>query len=297
MSQENGNQLLDSEFLHRIERLTLINKTAKKGQYSGKRKSKQQGSSIEFADYRSYTPGDDFRQIDWNAFARHEKLFLKTFFDEQELHISIYLDISKSMDFGSPKKIEKAIQIAAALGYISLHNFDRLSIYSFDNKINSKLLSIMGKGKTHQLFSFLNTLKVAEEGSLNQALAAGKATLGKPGISFIISDFLFEDGYEKGINFIHAANQEVVLIQILYDEERDPLIEGDIRLIDSETKHNKELTVTSYLLDEYKKMLKDYNDSLIKYAFNRGMSFLSVNSETEIEQVIFKIFKNSGLIR
>lgn len=289
--------ILDTEFLHRLEKLSLLNKRIKKGLYSGKRRSKNQGSSIEFADYRTYNPGDDFRQIDWNAYARHEKLFLKTFLDEQELNISIYIDISKSMQYGEPNKFNKSIEVAAALGYMSLQNFDRLNVYTFDNTIRSMIYQLSGKNKVYQFFNYLKGIELGEYGSLNKALYSGKATSGRPGISVIISDFLFEDGYKDGINFIQAANQEIILVHILNEEENDPIIEGDVRLVDSETNSKIEITLTPRSIEDYKKMLVSFKDDLTKYAFNRGMSYIYVNSEMNIETIIFNIFKKSGLIR
>lgn len=289
--------LLDSDFLHQLERLALINKRVKKGLYSGKRRSQNQGSSIEFADYRSYNPGDDFRQIDWNAYARHEKLFLKTFLDEQELHISIYIDCSKSMEFGEPSKFQSALKIAAALGYLSLYHFDRVYVYGFNNTVNAALPALFGKGKTHQLFRFLESLKTSGEGNLNQSLASGKAVHGKPGISIIISDFLYEDGYEKGIGFIQAANQEVILVHLLAEEERNPVLDGDLRLVDSESKLNKEVSISPYLLNEYQKTLNSFKQDLSNFAYKRGIAYLRVDSEISIEQIIFNVFKQSGLIR
>lgn len=294
---QDSNSLLRPEFLQRLEKMSIINKRMKKGLYSGKRRSKNQGSSIEFADYRTYSPGDDYRQIDWNVYARHEKLFLKTYLDEQELHISIYIDCSKSMSYGNPSKFAKAKEIAAALGYLSLNHFDKVSVYSFDNTVSARLPNLQGKNKIYQLFSFLNSLATNNDGSLNKALATGSATTGKSGISIIISDFLFTDGYEKGINFIQAANQEIILVHLLYSEERSPNFEGDIRLIDSETNDKIEITLTPKLLEQYQLSIKDFTENISKYAFKRGIAYLLVDSETEIEQIMFNVFKGSGLIR
>ena len=292
-----NNQLLDTQFLYQIEKLAVINKRIKKGLYSGKRKSKNQGSSVEFADYRSYTPGDDYRLIDWNTYARHEKLFLKTYYDEQELNVSIYIDSSKSMDFGKPGKFHTAVKIAAALAYLSLNNYDRVSVYSFDNMISQALPLLTGKGKVHQLFNFLNGLKPGNEGNLNQALANGSATHGRPGISIIISDFLFEEGYEKGIGYIQAANQEVILVQLLSTEENEPYLEGDLRLVDSEYGSKREISVTPYLLKKYHTALKDYKKKLAEFAHKRGITYVNIDAETSIEQIIFNVFKRSGLLR
>lgn len=290
-------QLLDQQFLHQLERLKVVNKSLKRGLYSGKRRSASQGSSIEFADYRSYTEGDDFRQIDWNAYARHEKLFLKTFLDEQELSVSIYLDCSKSMDFGSPSKFVTSIKIAAALGYLSLYNFDRLNIYSFSDQIEATLPKLMGKGKALQLFHFLNKLNVTKEGNINKALNSGEATFGKPGISIIISDFLYEDGYEKAISFIQAAKQDVILVQIFAKDEISPNVDGDLQLEDVESGESKEVSISPYLLAEYQKTLSSFQTKLASFAHKRGIAYLRVDAEMSIEHIVFKIFKQSGLIQ
>lgn len=294
---ENAGSLLDKDFLHKLERLSIVNKHVKRGTQSGNRRSRNLGSSIEFADYRSYTPGDDIRQIDWNAYARHEKLFLKTFMDEQEVQISIYIDCSKSMDFGNPTKFQTGIKIAGALGYLSLYNLDKVSLYSFDNQINAVLPSLMGKGKGVQLFNFLNSIATKNEGDINAALTSGKALNKKPGISIILSDFLFANGYEKGINFIQSANQEVVLIQILTKEEKDPYLDGDLRLIDSENSSTKEISISPIVLREYRKTLENYQSKLEEYAQKRGISFISIDSEMNIEDIILNVLKKSGLIR
>ncbi|MCK9918124.1 DUF58 domain-containing protein, partial [Microbacteriaceae bacterium K1510] len=110
--------ILDPQFLRRLERMQVVSKRLMRGTHAGKRRSKNTGSSVEFADYRAYAPGDDLRQLDWNAYARSGKLFLKKFLDEQELHITLYLDCSKSMSYGEPSKFRRAVQLAAALGYI-----------------------------------------------------------------------------------------------------------------------------------------------------------------------------------
>ncbi|MCK9905238.1 DUF58 domain-containing protein, partial [Frankia sp. Cpl3] len=207
--------ILDPQFLRRLERMQVVSKRLMRGTHAGKRRSKNTGSSVEFADYRAYAPGDDLRQLDWNAYARSGKLFLKKFLDEQELHITLYLDCSKSMSYGEPSKFRRAVQLAAALGYISLNHFDYLSVYAFTDRITSALLSLHGKGKAQQLFHFLGSLAPDGTGDINQALRSGSAVHGKTGVSVVFSDFLYENGYEQGINFLQAAKQEVALVQLL----------------------------------------------------------------------------------
>jgi uncharacterized protein (DUF58 family) len=294
---EEDNHILDPQFLRRLERMSIVNKRMIRGTQVGKRRSRHLGSSIEFADYRSYTPGDDLRQLDWNAYARLGKLFLKTFLDEQEWHISLYIDCSKSMGYGEPSKFNRAIQLAAALGFLSLNHFDRISAYGFDQQVMTKLPALLGKGKTQQLFHFLQSLRLGEEGNLNQAFTSGQAVHGRPGISIVFSDFLFEDGYEKGLSFVQAANQEVTLVHMLAKEERAPQIQGDLRLVDSETQEGREIALTPHLLEAYTTSLRNYQDRLASFAFGRGMTYIDVEPEQTIEQIIFQVFQQSGLVR
>jgi uncharacterized protein (DUF58 family) len=290
-------RLLDPQFLRRLERMQVVSKRMARGTQAGKRRSRNTGSSVEFADYRAYAPGDDLRQLDWNAYARTGKLFLKKFLDEQELHISLYIDCSRSMAYGEPSKFQRAVQLAAALGYISLHHFDYVSVYAFDDKISASLRSLHGKGKVQQLFRFLQSLQPGGAGEINQALRSAQAVHGKPGISVIVSDFLYETGYEQGIAFLQAARQEVALVQLLTKEERDPQYEGGLRLIDSETQQQKEISFNPLVLDEYRGTVKTYQAQLAGYAFSRGISYLDVEPERPVEEILFHICKQSGLIR
>lgn len=294
---DNKESILDPEFLRRLERMSIINKRMIRGTQVGKRRSRHAGSSIEFADYRSYTPGDDLRQLDWNAYARLGKLFLKTFLDEQEWHISLYIDCSKSMSYGQPTKFQRAVQLAAALGFLSLHHFDRLSVYAFDGQVIAKLPRLFGKGKVAQLFQFLQGLNIGETGDINQALRTGAAIHGKAGISIIFSDFLFDQGYEQGLSFIQAARQEVTLVQLLSKEERDPFMQGDMRLVDSETQQGREIALTPSLLHAYRNSVRKYQEDLAGFAFGRGMTYLDVEPEQSVEQIMYQVFQQSGLIR
>lgn len=289
--------LLDPAFLRQLERLSLVNKRMIRGTQSGKRRSRHAGSSLEFADYRSYTPGDDLRLLDWPAYARTGKLFLKTFLDEQEWHLSLYLDRSKSMAFGSPSKFRLMLQVAAALGFLALHHVDRLSVYAFDEHIQARLTNLWGKGKMKELLHFLDGLSPGETGSLNQALGQHRALSKRPGLSIILSDFLFEDGYENGLRLIQAARQEVLLVHILAEEERNPLLQGDLRLVDSETQEGREVTFSPSLVAKYKQALQHYQADLASFAKKRGIGYIQITSDQSIEQIIYGVFQPAGWLR
>lgn len=289
--------LLDPAFMRRLEQLSIVNKRMIRGTQTGKRRARHAGSSLEFADYRSYTPGDDLRQLDWPAYARLGKLFLKTFLDEQEWHISIYIDCSKSMAYGEPSKFQRARELAAALGFLTLHHFDRLSVYAFDEEVYAKLPQLWGKGKVTQLFQFLEELSLRQVGNLNQALSKGIALPRQPGLALIFSDFLFADGYTEGLRFIQAVRQEVILVQLLAHEEREPFLQGDVCLVDSETQEGREVALSPPLLAAYKQAVRQYQENLASFARGRGMAYLPVGPEQSIEEIIYQVFQPVGLLR
>ncbi|USG64940.1 DUF58 domain-containing protein [Brevibacillus ruminantium] len=289
--------LLDPGWLSQLERMQILSRRLASGTQAGKRRSRQTGSSLEFADYRVYAPGDDLRQLDWNAYARSGKLFVKKFLDEQELHVTLYIDCSKSMGYGEPTKLERAVQLAAALGYISLCHLDYVSVYAFDREIVASLRNLQGKNKAAQLFQFLSSLSVGGAGDLEQAMRSPGAIHGKPGVSLVLSDFLFESGYEEGIAYLQATRQDVALVQLLSREERDPAYQGELRLIDSETTQGKEISVTHGLMDQYRKAVRDYQEELAQFAYKRGIAVLDVETERPLEEVVFRVFRQAGMIR
>lgn len=289
--------LLDPSFLRRLERMQVASKRMMSGSHTGKRRSRNLGSSLEFADFRSYYPGDDLRQLDWNAYARLGKLLLKTFLDERELHITLYLDCSFSMKYGSPSKFERAVQLAAAIGYLSLQHLDHVSVYAFQDRVTARLPFLLGKGKSHALFQFLSGLQPGGTGSINEALHSGTAVNGKPGVSIIFSDFLFEDGYEAGISFVQAAHQEVMLVQVLSEEERHPQLQGDVRLIDCETQAGKEIAITPPILEGYRQSLAAFQSGLKEFSSRRGIAYVEVDPSLTVEDIVFKTLVPKGLIR
>ncbi|MDR7315614.1 DUF58 domain-containing protein [Brevibacillus nitrificans] len=292
-----SSHLLDPSWLARLERLQLASRRAASGGQAGLRRAKQLGSSMEFADYRAYVPGDDLRQLDWNAYARSGKLFLKKYLDETQLHVNVYIDCSTSMCHGQSGKWERAVQLAAALGYLSLCHLDFVSVYAFDRQLVSSVRGLQGKGKASRLLSFLSELKPGGAGDLNQALRSPGAVSGKGGISIFLSDFLFESGYEQGLAFLQAAKQDVILVQILAEEERNPGYQGELRLLDSETWQAKEVSMTGAMMEQYRKSVQEYQEQLAAFAYGRGIAFLSVEAEQQVESIVFQVFRRAGIIR
>src|SRR5213082_48563 len=162
---ERADQIIDATFLKKLERLSLLTKRPFAGQMKGEKRSVKRGTSVEFADYREYMLGDDLRYVDWNTAARLDKLFVKLFIEEEDLYLALLLDTSKSMDFGNPKKIHYAARVAAALGYIGLSNYDRVSITAFAAGLGRALPTKRGRAGVIPFFDYLNRVQASGETS------------------------------------------------------------------------------------------------------------------------------------
>src|SRR5438445_13701409 len=151
--------LLAPEFLHRLEQLEIVSRKIFSGRMKGERLSKRKGQSVEFADYRPYTVGDDLRFLDWNLFARLDRLFLRLFLEEEDLHVYLLIDNSLSMDFGTPSKLHFAKQVAAALAFIGLVNMDRVVIEAFNERLTQSLPAARGRRSLFRVLDFLHKLE------------------------------------------------------------------------------------------------------------------------------------------
>ncbi len=289
--------LLDTEFLNKLKQLTLISKKVFAGKIKGERRSRQKGASVEFADYRDYVRGDDPRFIDWNMYGRLERLFLKLFQEEQDLSVYILVDGSESMAFGSPSKFLYAKRIAAALGYISLINMDRVGVGTFASERLEYLMPTRGKGQGRRLFAFLEKLQPEGRTALAASCRSYLLRHRRQGLLILISDFFDRAGFEEALKVLLARNLEVYAIQVLAEEERNPTIAGDLRLIDCEESDATEITVTDRLIKHYKAQLESYCDSLRDFCMKRGVNYLAVTTRWRFEDLILQYLKTAGLLK
>ncbi|WFB57440.1 DUF58 domain-containing protein [Paenibacillus sp. BR1-192] len=310
-----GAHLLPPEWLPRLERLSLDAKRRVAGTLQGKRRSRRLGSSLEFADYRVYSPGDDVRRFDWGVYSRTGKAFVRQFMDEQELTVSLFVDCSASMGAvmssptepstadpegtkGSPKWL-LARQLAASIGYIALSSYDRLQVACYSGSINARLPIMRGKGSAHRLFSFLQGAETGGEGSLGAALAVPGALPRQPGMTWVFSDFWLEGGEEelfRSLSLLSGTGQEVVLVHVLSREELEPKLSGDLRLVDSETMSGKEVAVTGKVLDAYKEELERYRTMLSRVCAERGMSYVLIPADMPLTDAMFGVLAGAGLV-
>lgn len=293
----NGPSLLAPSFLKRLEQLEIGSRRLVRGTQSGSRRSRMLGQSIEFADYRSYTAGDDIRQVDWYAYARLGKWFLKVFLDERELTVSLYIDCSRSMSFGNPSKGRRALEIAAALGYMSLHRLDRVAVTTFDSRVRNVLPPQHGRQNVQKLLNFLEKVTFNESGDMAEALGQPSALPKQSGMAIVLTDGWTEGGYEHPLSRLQAARQQLTVLHLTTREERDPSFQGDLRLIDSETKRYKDVAMSPAILKQYRQTYAAYTDGFREWCFRRGIGYIPIAAEDSLEQTVFTLFRQAGLIR
>src|SRR3954449_11072793 len=217
-STDSKTPLLDPEFLHKLEQLELVSRKIFVGRMKGERKSKRRGSSVEFADHRNYSVGDDLRHIDWNVYGRLDKLFLKLFLEEEDLHIYSMLDTSLSMDFGDPTKLHYGKQVAAALAFIGLVNHDRVILDTFASKLDQGIPSVRGRSQMWRVIQYLEHLASSGESDLKSASREFAIRHASKGVVVVISDFLDKHGYEDAFRYLLARNMDIYVIHLLRQE-------------------------------------------------------------------------------
>ena len=290
--------LLDPAFLKKLEALSLVSKRVFAGQTKGERRSLKRGSSVEFADFREYSLGDDLRYVDWKAYGRLEKLFLKLFVEEEDLSIHLLIDTSKSMDFGSPlTKADYARRVAAALGYVALSEYDRVLLSSFGQTLGERLPPLRGKPGIFPFFQFLETkLPVGGETRFGEALTKYAAQAKNVGIAVVLSDF-FDPTHVQGIKALLSRRFHVVLLHVLDEEEVHPTLTGDLRLIDSETGAAREVSISPHLLAQYEAQLASFCGGLQTLANRYGMDYVRTSTDVPFEDVILKFLRTGGLLK
>ncbi|MGM0845631.1 MAG: DUF58 domain-containing protein [Bacillota bacterium] len=286
--------LLSPRILQHCAKKSLVLRKSVRGMHKGERRSSKQGTSLEFSDFRTYVPGDDPRLIDWNAYARTQKHYIKRYLDEQELFVSIYLDCSKSM-MVPLAKWQTAKSLAACLGYMSLVHDDRVSVYPAGSGVSSFSYK-KGRAFAGKLVNYLSDLKVSH-GTENFSASLSELRQKRTGLSIIISD-LMEPAQEikNSLKRMQASRQELRVIQILSPEELQPAYQGDLKLVDSESGEQREVSISRKVLQEYKERLEAHNNELEKFCQERGIGFLQCSSEQSLEQLVFSTMAGKGWV-
>jgi len=290
-------KLLDPEFMTRLEQLEIVSRKIFAGKTKGERKSPRKGESVEFADYRPYVVGDDLRFLDWNIYARLDALFLRLFLEEEDLNVTVLLDVSKSMDSGDPAKGLYARRVAAAVAYIGLVNYDRVNVYAYADRILGAVRGLRGRRQASRIVTFLQDTPVGGATNFSESARQFALQHTQKGVVLIISDFLDKNGYEEGIRYLLGRRIDGYILQILSPQEVDPELAGDLRLVDCEDGDHAEITISRPLLTRYKANLEAYCKQLRDYTVRRGMTYLLATTKVPFDQLVISYLRQRGLIR
>lgn len=287
-------RLFDEPFLRKLERLAILARRTLAGQLQGERRSPKRGQSVEFADFRPYTPGDDFRRIDWNAYARLERFFIKLFVEEEDLTVHLLLDTSASMDWGEPHKLTYAIRVAGALGYIALSGLDRVTVTALGTKA-ATLSPRRGKAQANALFRFLQEITPSGRIDLAAALRTYATTTRPVGPLLLLSD-LMDEGWADGLRALGAQGFDVTVLHLLAPQEVNPILAGDLKLLDVETNHAVEITADFDLLQRYRASLTAWQGKLQRFCTARAMHYVPVETAIPFADLLFSLLRRRGVL-
>ena len=293
---------LNDQFFSRLETLALNLKTDLAGYFGGKHLVKTYGQTVEFSDYREYQLGDDIRRIDWNLYSRFEKYFLKLFTDERQMQVQIFLDCSASMGKENPQKAAYSAATAAALGFLAVHNMDKVSLYLMkENVAENPFGTIIGKNSFFRAVSVLDNMQFSEDTEI-EACIMGCPNIGSNnGLTVIVSDFFTESNWKKAVDYLCYKHKQVLLVQVLAPEEVDPAYDGRVNLIDSESvdlsdTKNMKIRITPAMRKAYAEALSDFKKDIKTFSSKRGADYVSVCSDTPIERMLFGELLKVGIM-
>jgi uncharacterized protein (DUF58 family) len=284
----------DEGFLKKLEYLYVVSRKVFTGAMRAERRTKKVGAGVEFADHRNYTVGDDLRYVDWSVYGRLDKLLLRLFEEEEDLHIYLLVDVSASM--GANAKLDYALTVCAALAYVGLAKLDRVSIVPFGGGPRERMPPSRGKGNIFKVFHFLEGLDPRGLTELSRSLESFVHATKRRGLAVVISDFYDPQGYEDGLNLLRYHRFEPTVLQVWSQKEADPGLRGDVELVDVETGTRREVTVTERQLADYKRLHREYCDRLRDFCGARGLAYFRADTGVPFDELVLRIFRAGGFL-
>ena len=291
-----GEDLFDEELQRRLEVLALVARRIHRGRQRAERRTRKTGAGIEFADHREYAPGDDFRYLDLNVYQRTGRLLIRLFEEEEDLSVYVIVDTSRSMEMGSPPKLDYAKRVAAALSYVALANLDRVSVLGFSDQMQSRLAPTRGKNRIFKVFEFLRPLAADGHTDLRTALRTFAAQNKRRGIAILISDLYDPKGFEDGINQLRYAKFEPFVLHVIDPADAQPPLHGDVRLVDHETGETREVTVTPRILQKFAKAHAEYLHRIKEFCGNKQVTYHPLTTDVPFDEAVMRILRSGGLL-
>jgi uncharacterized protein (DUF58 family) len=287
--------LFDEAFLRRLEQLELASRRLTAGRMKGERRSVRRGQSVEFADYRNYTAGDDLRQLDWNVYARLERLFIKLFVEEEDVTVHVLVDASRSMDFGEPNKLTFARRAAGALAYLGLAHLDRVSVAFLGDGRASTLRPLRGKARVFEVFRFLSEPRHERLTGLAAAAREYAGRLRGRGPLILVSDLL-DPGYLDALRDLAGTRCQLSVLHVMSPEELDPDVPPDARLVDNETDAGVDVTGDDDLVERYRTRLAEWQAEIGGFVARRGGSYVAVPSDLDLADLLFDVLRRRRVL-
>lgn len=312
-------QLFDENFLSRLEQLVVAGRKLYAGTTSGQRRSARIGDGAEFADHRAYFPGDDLRYIDWNIYARTERLLLRLFHEEADLLVHVILDTSASMQMGAmpnarrrrrwgssdnttrtfpppANKFDHARRIAAAMGHLSLANLDRVAVWEASDGVPRSLPAVRGMAQRNRLLDFLSRMQPAGRSDLAKAAEHLVARRAGRGMAILISDFFDVGDLDRALDRLRFAGIDCNVIQVLCPREVDPSYRGRIDLTDVETAATSRMQITPDLREAYLAELAKHFDALGRLCAARETVLVRTVTTDPFDRLLLRTFRLAGLL-
>jgi uncharacterized protein (DUF58 family) len=295
--------LFDETTRRKLEQIMLVATRVRSGAIKGDRRSNKRGTSIEFADYRNYTPGDDLRRLDWNIYARLDRPLTKLYEDEEDLAVHLLIDASASMggtdlpDLPADwRKFTFARRVLAGLAYVSLVSNDRLMAAALGGR-GGQFGPSRGRASGPRLLQYVNGLKAEGANDLNAGLREYAVRLGRPGLLVLISDLFAPNGFMDGLGALQAKGCEVVVLHTLAPDEIEPALTGDLRLMDIETGAPQEVSIDPGLRELYMRRVTEWRDGIRAECRKRGVHYQFADTSTPWERVILTDLRRIGVVR
>ena len=293
---------LNDEFFSRLESLAFNLRKDLGGVFGGKHLVSTYGQTVEFADYREYMLGDDIRRIDWNLYSRFEKYFIKLFTDERQMHVHIYIDCSASMGKVNPNKGAYAIAVAAAIGYLAIHNMDKVSYHLIKGaKAENPFGTIVGKRAFFRAMTTLEQIDFTDEADISPAIVGDPNVGTGDGLSVLISDFFSDNDWKKGVDYLVYKKNQILLAQIYSPDELDPTYTDRVNLIDSEStdiadSKNMKIRINKSMQLAFREAVTAFIADITDFCKRRDAGFISLDCEKPIENQLFSELLKRGTV-
>lgn len=283
--------LFDPEFLESLQRLRLVALRVPRGGRFAEQRSAAQGNGIEFQDYRPYSPGDDLRAIDWNIYRRLGKVFLRLFEEMEDLPVYLLPDVSRSMWLENPPRAHACLRSAMAFAAISLAQHDKVGVFPFSEEMEVLVPPRSGWSSLPLFAQRMATLEAGGATDLTTSLRRFGSMRQRRGLAVVLSDFFDPRGADAVIDALKKVRHSMVLVQLTRASDRDPELQGDLRLRDCESGEAADVTVTPGVVQRYRESYDRFQDTLTRFAQRRGIGMVQVDADQPVVEQLAHLFE------